>query len=115
GGEVEHLRTEIQLRLDEERAFEAERVADLSRRSLDGEMPGDEGVIESLVFEHRRTEIERRHDPIDRREQVFAAAKGRPQLEASGRFAKADAEDPLAVHLHETEGAAAGVAELTRV
>src|SRR5439155_24297666 len=83
GREVVHFTADVQLRRPEHRTLEAERISGSTRRRLEREMTEDVRVIELVMIEDRRTESERRHESVDRREPVLAIAEIRDEAEAA--------------------------------
>ena len=106
-GEIVEFGANEPFRRAEERSLDSERIPNVARTGLDRYMTADEGVVEALVLEDRRAEVERRHEPVDRCEPVLAIAEIRRELEAPGRFSKPDAQDPLTVSFDEIETRAA--------
>src|SRR5439155_10735566 len=62
-------------------------------------------VVESLVVEHRGSEIQRWYEAVDRRKPLLAIAEVRRQLEPSGPLAEPDAQNSLTVAVDEIERA----------
>ena len=117
GREVVHFTADVQLRRPEHRTLEAERISGSIRRRLEREMTEDVRVIELVMIEDRRTESERRHESVDRREPVLAIAEIRDEAEAARRLAEADEQHatPIAIDEIKSAAASAEIADIAKI